>query len=175
MLTRTNFKRKQTMSKLTAKIVGWGSPQLALSVVLTTLLLANTASAQTCKTDSITATTPDSRFEILAGGSEVKDKRTGLIWQRCSLRQTWDGSTCTGTAKSYNWQQALSQAQALGNGYRLPNIKELQSIVEQQCYNPAINTTRASIVVLRATALRAIVNMFVPCVPVSSFVPLGVA
>lgn len=103
------------------------------------LATANLAHAQTCKTDSIPATTPDSRFEIISNGSEVKDKATGLIWQRCSIGQTWDGITCTGTATKHTWQQALTVAKNLGNGYRLPNVKELKSIVERQCYKPAIN------------------------------------
>lgn len=103
------------------------------------LATANLAHAQTCKTDSIPATTPDNRFEIIGHGSEVKDKVTGLIWQRCSIGQTWDGNTCTGTATTHTWQQALTVAKNLGNGYRLPNIKELKSIVERQCYNSMIN------------------------------------
>lgn len=104
------------------------------------LAMTNFAHAQTCKTDSIPATTPDSRFEIIGNGSEVKDKVTGLIWQRCSMGQTWDGITCTGTATKHTWQQALTIAKNLGNGYRLPNIRELNSIAEHQCYDPSINS-----------------------------------
>lgn len=106
-----------------------------VAIVLASSMVAY---AQTCK-DTIKATTPDSRFTLLNGGSEVKDNKTGLIWQRCSLGQTWNGSTCTGTANTYPWQNALKAAKAVGNGYRLPNIKELTSIVELKCYAPAIN------------------------------------
>lgn len=101
-------------------------------------VVTSQVNAQTCN-DSITKTAPDSRYEVLAGGSEVKDSQTGLIWQRCTLGQTWDGTTCSGTASTHNWSQALSQAKNLGNGYRLPNIKELISLVEEACYSPAIN------------------------------------
>lgn len=135
------------MSKLIKKIIDWRKPQLSLGFALTTLLVATTAQAQVCKTNnSITSTTtPDSRFEVWGDGSEVKDKRTGLIWQRCSLGQAWDGAhaNCINNdddgVTSYNWEDALSQAQALGNGYRLPNVRELASIIELQCYEPAIN------------------------------------
>lgn len=123
-----------TQSTLTQKT--WLKP-FSCALILATSSLAH---AQTCKTDSILATTPDSRFEIISNGSEVKDKVTGLIWQRCSVGQTWDGNTCTGTATTHTWQQALTVAKNLGNGYRLPNIKELKSIVERQCYDPAINS-----------------------------------
>lgn len=97
------------------------------------------SSQQTCKKNSITATTPNSRFEVLGNGGEVKDKQTGLIWQRCSLGQTWNGTSCIGTATQHNWKDALNKSKTVGTGYRLPNIKELKSIVERQCINPAIN------------------------------------
>ncbi len=80
------------------------------------------------------------RFTIINNGTEVKDNKTGLIWQRCSLGQTLSGNKCVGTAKEYNWKNALSKAQALGNGYRLPNIKELQSLIEGNFNNSAINS-----------------------------------
>lgn len=123
-----------TQSTLTQKT--WLKP-FSCALILATSQLAH---AQTCNTDSIIATTPDSRFEIISNGSEVKDKVTGLIWQRCSIGQTWDGNTCTGTATRHTWQQALTVAKNLGNGYRLPNIKELNSIVERQCSHPIINS-----------------------------------
>lgn len=96
--------------------------------------------AQSCKFNVIKSTTPNNRFELMGKGAEVKDTITGLIWQRCSVGQTWDGNTCTGTATQHTWQQALTVAKNLENNYRLPNIKELKSIVERQCYNPAINS-----------------------------------
>lgn len=96
--------------------------------------------AQTCN-PNITRTAPDSRYELVVGSSgvEVLDKQTGLIWQRCSLGQSWDGTTCTGAASTHTWADALTKAKALGNGYRLPNIKELHSLTEKACVDPAIN------------------------------------
>lgn len=98
------------------------------------------AYAQTCK-DTIAASTPSQRFTVLGDGTEVKDNNTGLIWQRCSIGQVWkqDYQACIGEAKEFNWQQALVATSQIGNGYRLPNIKELYSIVEVQCSDPAIN------------------------------------
>lgn len=92
---------------------------------------------------SIPKSTPTNRFTILNGGSEVKDNATGLIWQRCSIGQTWNIRGCGATieAKRLTWHEALKEAHALGNGYRLPNIRELTSIVEVSCIYPAINTT----------------------------------
>jgi hypothetical protein len=49
----------------------------------------------------------------------------------------------TGTANVYDWQQALEAPDGYSfagySDWRLPNIKELSSIIEQRCYNPAIN------------------------------------
>ena len=65
------------------------------------------------------------------------------MWMRCSLGQTWDGNSCTGTDATYTWQHALNAADihsfAGYEDWRVPNIKELGSLVEQDCYSPAIN------------------------------------
>ncbi len=110
-------------------------------LVLLPLLFALQVHAQTCK-DSITPTTPDSRFNDNGDGT-VTDKITNLIWMRCALGQTWDGSTCTGSAATYTWQEALQAAAdttyAGSSAWQLPNIKQLTSIVEESCSDPAIN------------------------------------
>lgn len=110
-----------------------------ISTLFAALLAVSSAQAQTCN-PNITRSAPDSRYQLV-GGSEVLDTQTKLIWQRCSLGQTWNGVTCTGTATTHTWTDALAKAKAVGNGYRLPNIKELQSLVEEACYNSSINET----------------------------------
>ncbi|MBQ0943037.1 DUF1566 domain-containing protein [Ideonella sp. 4Y16] len=87
-------------------------------------------------------------------GAEVTDRMTGLVWRRCAEGQTWDGSGCgdPSTATRYTWQGALDQARAAaagGTGWRLPNVKELFSLVSLDEVGPAIdravfpNTPRA--------------------------------
>ena len=62
----------------------------------------------------------------------VTDDRTGLTWMRCSMGQSWDGTTCTGTAGNYDW----SEAKALRSTYvgysdwRLPTMRELYTLVD---------------------------------------------
>jgi len=110
-------------------------------------LLFSTAQAQTCQS-GIIATTPTADFTVHDNGT-VTHTKTGLMWKVCSEGQTWDNGACSGTAATHTWQQALQIPQALntGGGYaghsdwRLPNLKELQSIVELKCYDPAINET----------------------------------
>ncbi len=116
----------------------------ALCLVLAT----NSAAirAQTCQTASIAATSPSNRFTVSSNGT-VTDTKTGLMWKRCS--EGLSGVGCTvGSAVTYNsWQNALLQAQTVNSnggyaGYsnwRVPNVKELRSITERQCYDPAIN------------------------------------
>lgn len=110
------------------------------TVALVVLTSINMAYAQTCNTN-IQTNTPNHRYEILNGGKEVKDKLTGLTWQRCNLGQIWNGNTCTGQAIEYDWQNALSKSKALGTGYRLPNVKELKTLINVQCKSPAINAS----------------------------------
>lgn len=99
------------------------------------LLLMQMATAQTCN-DAIPANTPDGRFVV--DGGEVTDTKTGLVWQSCSLGQM--ASDCSGTANTYDWQEALQAAEANAL-WRLPNINELRSILEEKCDSPAINLT----------------------------------
>ena len=105
-------------------------------------LLAATAQAQSCDA-SLPLAAPDSRYQ--QAGATVLDKTTGLVWLRCPLGMNWDGTTCTGTGTraTFTWQQDLQQADtSTAAGYsdwRLPNVKELTSLVEPACVSPAIN------------------------------------
>jgi len=78
------------------------------------------------------------------GDGTITDLTTGLTWMRCSMGQTWGGSTCTGTASTYGWDQAVAltntQTFAGHSDWRLPNIRELQTIVDQSVFNPAIDS-----------------------------------
>lgn len=100
-------------------------------------------SQATCR-DDIAPSTPTSRFTVHDNGT-VTDTQTGLLWQRCSLGQGWDGNTCKGDAMTYTWQDALTAAEdnefAGMRNWVLPNIKQLASIVEVACFIPAINST----------------------------------
>ncbi|MFM8899703.1 MAG: DUF1566 domain-containing protein [Burkholderiales bacterium] len=65
------------------------------------------------------------RYQILAGGSEIKDVQTGLTWACCSVGQRWDGSRCGGEASAFTFDQAQRQS---GNGWRVPTARELASL-----------------------------------------------
>ncbi|MEY4978521.1 MAG: hypothetical protein RLZZ352_791 [Pseudomonadota bacterium] len=81
-----------------------------------------------------------SRYTYSAPGDEVTDSKTGLTWRRCSEGQTWRGSACTGTAATFTHEGAVTQAKTQV-GWRLPNVKELVSIVDKTRSTPAIETT----------------------------------
>jgi len=78
------------------------------------------------------------------GDGTVTDPTTGLVWMRCEMGQTWDGKTCTGTASTYTFDQAnaLTGTTSFANhsDWRLPNIRELQTIVDRSVSNPAIGS-----------------------------------
>lgn len=119
--------------------------------VLAALFAVGPALAQQNCPAGYPLTTPDSDFADVGNGT-VRHVPTGLIWKRCAEGQTWNGSTCTGTAEAYTWEQAFQRTAAVNAGsqgwnagqsdWRLPNQKELRSIVERGCANPSINLTQ---------------------------------
>ena len=118
--------------------------KLTVTVILVHCFCCN-GIAQTCVTEQeIPSSTPDSRFIVDAVAETVVDKLTQLMWSHCSIGQS--GTSCeTGSASGVNWQNALTEAQnsTIGgyNDWRLPNVKELYTLVEMRCYSPSINTT----------------------------------
>ena len=108
------------------------------------LILAGCAqnAVQTCRTETaMPSTTPADRF-LMHGNGTVTDTATGLMWAQCA--EGLSGSACTvGMATTLTWEAALIRARDSGlagyTDWRLPNIKELSSIVEERCSNPHIN------------------------------------
>jgi hypothetical protein len=61
------------------------------------------------------------------GADAVRDRLTGLLWAR--------------TADAFgplSWTAALERARAVGNGWRLPTINELESLVDAARHSPAL-------------------------------------
>lgn len=96
---------------------------------------------------NIRATTPTSDFTLDDANGMATHLKTGLTWMRCALDQRWNsaGKTCTGSPATYTWGEALRAAQGYSfagySDWRLPNIKELATIVERRCYSPSFNET----------------------------------
>lgn len=78
------------------------------------------------------------------GNGAVTDQKSGLVWQKCSMGLNND-ALCSGTATMANWVNALSYCENLSLGgrtdWRLPNVNELKSIVNETSYNPAIDSS----------------------------------
>lgn len=106
------------------------------------MILAMPGMTQTCVNESeIPSSTPTSDF-IDHGDGTVTHKSTGLMWMKCPLGQ-WGANCSAGSANTFSWKEALEAADnstfAGYSDWRLPNIKELFSIVEDRCREPSIN------------------------------------
>ena len=104
--------------------------------------LNNAIAEQECN-EAILETAPAVRFTVNGDGT-VTDRQTGLMWARCP--QGLSGENCVGTLDVYDWADALALNQASSDtqnrdDWRLPNLKELFSLVEFACTFPAINVT----------------------------------
>lgn len=103
-------------------------------VALVALLLGMTA------LPTLAACPSSAPGRFIPSGAEVMDTRTDLVWARCSVGQSWNGAACIGSINRMSHEQALVHAKGQ-TGWRLPDVKELSSLVDKGCKKPSIDTT----------------------------------
>ena len=123
--------------------------QKNLIVLLILMLISTFTYAQDCDY-TLPKSTPLERFKNNNDGT-ISDIQTGLMWKQCVEGTFFKGAGVCSTdpALTVNWQNALFLAEDVARGttgenmgyidWRLPNAKELESIIERQCINPSIN------------------------------------
>lgn len=129
--------------------------RLPALLLLLALVYVGTAAAEPSCTDSDyendkqkPEAVPDTRYEVRDG--VVTDQSTGLMWKRCSEGQQWNGDTCSGSPKEFDWKGAQKRAKDVNAGkvghkyqfsdWRVPTQDELASLMADHCKEPAINT-----------------------------------
>lgn len=106
---------------------------------------SSVSAEQTCNTDAFPLSLPTARF-IVNDDATLSDTGTDLMWQRCAWGQEWTGDACEGEAVTMTWSEAKQLADNTNangswfyNDWRLPNVRDLASIVERQCQDPRTN------------------------------------
>ncbi len=108
-------------------------------------LLPAWAQAVTCQPNTV-ASNPDAIYTVHGDGT-VTDTRTGLTWKQCleGFDNTGAGCAPVSGQKLFTWEQALTLATSHSfaghSDWRLPNVKELHSLVEECRTGPALNDT----------------------------------
>ena len=80
---------------------------------------------------------PSTRSHLVDRGHEVYDTETDLTWAKCSVGMKWVGGKCIGVATLGSWAQANEAKWP--DGWRVPSLEELQTIVATNCKNLAID------------------------------------
>ncbi|WP_299020942.1 DUF1566 domain-containing protein [uncultured Photobacterium sp.] len=103
--------------------------------------LSFSAGAQVCN-EQMVSSTHDNQYAVNSDGTVI-DAVNGLVWQACSLGQTYTDNDCQGSPLEFaDWPGALTAVRSYNNdnnsNYRLPSIMELDALVERSCAQPAI-------------------------------------
>ena len=97
---------------------------------------------QVCN-EFMVSTKLDTRYVVADG--IVTDLQTNLQWSQCSIGQNWTQVGCEGEISVLTWKDALDQSESSEykniQDWRLPNVKELKSLVDSTCMTPSINDT----------------------------------
>lgn len=97
------------------------------------------AAAQNCNS-SKPETTPVSRFRTEEQADTVFDTKTGLTWKRCTEGQAYAEGRCQGAPALWKWSDAVAKFSVQGDGWRIPSVDELSTIVEHRCRTPSANS-----------------------------------
>jgi Protein of unknown function (DUF1566)/FG-GAP-like repeat len=79
-------------------------------------------------------------FDNDAANNVAIDTVTGIKWRRCPTGKTWDGARCIGSPLTLSQGSMLSHARTKV-GWRVPNIKELSSLVSRTQTSPSLDKT----------------------------------
>ena len=98
-----------------------------------TLLMAGLLAGQT----ALAACNSNDADYVTSSQGWVLHKSTGLIWQPCLHGMTYDNGSCTGAPTEATWFDTLHSAQSntdfQSSEWRLPNVKEVASLLEFSC------------------------------------------
>lgn len=114
----------------------------AMTLLLSTAALSDVV-CNNIENAAVPASTPLEDF-ILHEDGTATHQPTNLMWSRCPVGQSWQNGVCLSSfAEPLRWAAALDAAALSSVGgyddWRLPDAKELTTIVEYRCHFPAIN------------------------------------
>jgi hypothetical protein len=121
-MRQENVRLKQQVAKMEAASIAYGD------LAKQELSRSQESGSQNGRTQKITVV--DRTYLAYDNGTAL-DTKTGLLWMRCLVGRTWNGNTCMGEAKKFNWEEARQQT-AVFAGYsdwRIPTIEELRTLV----------------------------------------------
>jgi len=112
-----------------------GSQFKHLTITACCVLVMADANAQSCLPKITPQTISIKNFDFNVPGQAL-DRLSGRNWDRCVYGQSWNEarSTCTGNPIKISWEVAMLIAE--DNNKRLPDIKELNSVLDLQCIIP---------------------------------------
>lgn len=113
-----------------------------LTVALVAILAGCTERNPPECSDAIDSRLIPHNFELFEGGF-AQNKNSGLFVTRCAAGQSFRNYRCKGDSLKLSWDGAVAYAaevaEKTGENWRLPDYKEMQSLLVDHCVNPAAN------------------------------------
>lgn len=110
-----------------------------MATAFAAMVVAGTAGAVAAEPKGCRTVEGKPRFVV--DGAVARDPASGLDWMRCSLGSRWTGTACEGEAQTYTLDEAEAAVKALGDGWRLPDVKELYDLLDDDCGKPPADVT----------------------------------
>jgi hypothetical protein len=115
-------------------------PSISMQFFTTNGVLAKTTPAEPVKPTEPAEQRNHKIYFASKDGTMIWDQSTGLVWDRCSAGQKWDGKTCAGSATDFSKRDALNLSNQANDGIRLggfndwvwPAKDELTSLISCQ-------------------------------------------
>lgn len=112
---------------------------MTLRTTISLALVVSLASFGSTTASRAACRSVDGGARFVADGPVVRDRTSGLEWRRCAYGTRWNGTACDGERRMVGLDAAEAAAASEGEGWRVPDVKELYELFDGDCGMPPVD------------------------------------